>query len=553
MKKFNKIILSAGLVAMAASFGSCTDDLDLLPTDPNTLTAANFAEDPEGYMDAVMADVYLQFATQGANGSASVEGFDGGMSTFQRSSFILEEVPSDEANWLAADADYGTFQYGIIPANNRVVFGTYSRYYINVTLCNDFIQTVQAGYFHLDTDALKAKADEYIRQCKILRSGCYWYLVDCFGNVPYADESTKTGSVPSQIGRAEVANRVMNTLEEVIAEYEQLGNPTPAYGYVGKAAAQAILVKFLLNAEVYTGTAQWSKCIEVAQKLINEQKGQGFEGSGLCNYYNQLFAANNSLYAIGGGGYCHEILWTIPQDATNLVSWANGTFMVNAWIGETYGCTKAKYNAGDAWKCMTARTQFVEKFEWDDAAMSESKDTRVANWITSADGFSVLNPAFDQDHYGDNGYLPMKFTNFNVDPETGLETPENSPSPTTQLGIDYPVIRLAEIYLSCAEAMFHNGQVTEALNYVNLIRRRAGLDNWSTLSLQDLRDERCRELYTEATRRSDLIRYGQWISGYTWNWKNQIATGGDFASNFTLYPLPSSICVGAGYDQNTGY
>lgn len=169
MKTINKYFLSFGVAVAAMGFSACTDDLNLLPSDPNTTTPATFAQDPEGYMNKVLADVYLQFATYGANGNAAVEGFDGGMSTFQRACFILEEIPSDETNWLAtADVDYGLFQYGIVPSNNRAVFGTYSRFMINVAVCNDFIQTVQSGYFNLD-ESLKPMADEYIRQCKILR------------------------------------------------------------------------------------------------------------------------------------------------------------------------------------------------------------------------------------------------------------------------------------------------------------------------------------------------------------------------------------------------
>ena len=73
------------------------------------------------------------------------------------------------------------------------------------------------------------------------------------------------------------------------------------------------------------------------------------------------------------------------------------------------------------------------------------------------------------------------------------------------------------------------------------------------ITLQELQNERARELYTECTRRSDLIRYGKWISGYTWNWKGNVAGGTDFASNFTVYPLPSSVCARNGYEQNPGY
>jgi hypothetical protein len=557
MKTFNKILIAGGLVVTSLAMGSCTNDLDLLPTDPNTTTAAVFGDDPEGYMDAVMGDVYLQFATYGANGNASVSGFDGGMSTFQRAVFILEEIPTDEASWLpTADVDYGDFQYGIVPANNRAVMGTYSRFMINVALCNDFIQTVNNGYFNL-TDDLKAKADEYIRQCKTLRSACYFYLIDCFGDVPYADENVAIGSVPEQLPRAEIFEKVTSTLEDVIAEYGS--NPsTPSYGYIGKDAAEAILVKYYLNAEVYTGTAQWDKCYQHAKAIIDRHQGEGFQGSGLCQTYNQLFAYSNKRNAPGGGGV-NEILWTIPQNEPNLKSYANGTFMVNAWISaskadDSWQLSLADYNATNGWKCMVARRQFVEKFDWD-ANYEYSDDQRVAYWRTAAHGFSIDNPVLDQDHYGSNGFLAVKFTNFAYDENGNLDI-DNTPVASDQLPIDYPVIRLAEMYLSAAEAILHGaGDKAEALKYVNLIRERAGLNAWNAgeLTYETLQDERCRELYTENCRRTDLIRYGKWISGYTWNWKNKVAAGGNFSSSFALYPLPSSIVTLAGYKQNTGY
>ena len=88
---------------------------------------------------------------------------------------------------------------------------------------------------------------------------------------------------------------------------------------------------------------------------------------------------------------------------------------------------------------------------------------------------------------------------------------------------------------------------------MNYIRERAGLDPYTNLNLVELQDERSRELYTESTRRSDLIRYGKWISGYNWSWKNQVADGADFSSNFNVYPLPSTTAAHNGYTQNPNY
>lgn len=98
--KLNKILLSAGVLVAAMSMSSCVDDLDLKPTNPNEITDSTFKDDPEGSMRNVMADVYMQMCTYGPNGENILSSMDGGMSTFQRAVFALEEIPTDEANWL---------------------------------------------------------------------------------------------------------------------------------------------------------------------------------------------------------------------------------------------------------------------------------------------------------------------------------------------------------------------------------------------------------------------------------------------------------------------
>lgn len=569
--KYNKFLIAGSVLALSMSLGSCVGDLDLKPTDPSLMTPDQFAQDPNLYLDKALGGVYLQYATYGANGNAAVQGFDGGMSTFQRAVFILEEVPSDEASWIPNDADYGMFQYGIIPASNTVIMGTYSRLFINIAMCNQFIQTVNDGYFNLTTDELKNKAERYKIQARILRAGAYWYAIDNFGNVPYADENVGMGVVAPQLstdfneGRRLVYQKVVDDLEDIVAWYKQ-NDPDnrPAYGYVGLDVAEALLVKFYLNAEVYTGTANWDACYSHAQAIISRLGKAGFKNSGLCNSYFQNFAFNNKEFAIGGPNSVNEIIWTIPQqqttltdDGQGLMSYANGTFMCNAWIGDApsdadYRCSNADFNSSNGWKCIVARREFVEKFAWD-ASYSVSPDLRTSWWKTAKDGFGIENTSLKQDTWGHNGYLAVKYNNWYIN-DDGSVNYDMSPTATDQLGMDYAMIRLAEIYLSAAEAALHGAGSSEvALQYVNLIRERAGLNPYTSINLTELQEERCRELYTESTRRSDLIRYGKWVSGYTWAWKNNVREGADFPSYFNIYPLPSTTCARNGYTQNPGY
>lgn len=567
--KLNKFLIAGGILA-AMSMTSCVGDLDLMPTNPNDITSGNFSEDPEQYMREVIADVYLNVSTFGPNGSNILGSMDGGMSTFQRAIFNMEEVPTDEANWQpTADAIPHALSYGIVAANETFILGCYQRLMVESSLCNQFIQTD----FHLQNAEQEALKAEFDRQCKIIRSGMYFYLVSLFGNVPMNDESVMIGEVAPQLstnfeeGRRLVTENVVNTLEEIVAWYKaNEPNNKPPYGYVGLDVAEALLVKFYLNYEVFTGTAAWDKCLDHAQALIGRLGNGGFQGSGLAMNYAQCFSFNNRVDSE------NEIIWRIPQvtpaanEGSNTVngtpnvgvqSWANGGFMVNGFIGDTtddspFHCKQADYNSGNGWKCMSARRQFVEVFDWN-ADYSESPDQRTAWWKTAKDGFDINNADLTQPAWGTNGFLPVKFTNWWID-DDGSVNKDKSPEPVDPLGIDYGMIRLAEIYLSAAEAILHGaGNQADAITYVNYLRARAGMPTYTSLNLNELRNERQRELYTECTRRTDLIRYGLWISGYTWNWKGGSASGHDFSSNFNVYPMPTTVVTINGYTQNPGW
>lgn len=577
--KLNKLFISAGVLAAAMSMGSCTGDLDLLPTNPNEITDVTFSEDPTGSMEKLIADVYLNLSTYGPNGDNVLSSMDGGMSTFQRAVFNLEEIPTDEANWLpSGDAIDPMFQYGVIPANNTVVMGAYSRMMVIVTLANQFMQTD----FGLTTDADQKLYEEFCRQARIIRAGMYFYLIDNYGNVPYADESVTVGSVAPQLsrdfaeGRRMVFDRVTSDLEDIVAWYKANDpNNKPPYGYVGLDVAEALLVKFYLNAGVYTGTERWADCYNHAEAIINRLGHGGFQNSGLCKGYHQNFGYNNKQFTIGGASDVNEIIWTIVQEnptlsatSQGLISYANGGFMCNAWIGDAaptedgqfeingkhykYNVMQKQYNSGNGWKCMSARRQFVEVFDWD-ANYMYSPDIRTKLWKTAADGFNINNASFTQADWGENGYLAVKYSNWYINDNNQIDEAA-SPAAVDPLGIDYAMIRLAEIYLSGAEAALNNGgDKAKALQWVNYIRERAGMDPYTSINLPELQNERQRELYTECIRRSDLIRYGKWISGYTWNWKYNVANGTDYPAYFTVYPLPTTVVERNGYTQNPGY
>lgn len=171
MKAINNIFIGLTIAAGALSFNACTGDLDVPIQNPNQLTSAEFAKDPEGYLDRCMAEIYQGLATAGNNGAGNSilgEGTGGaGEGTFTRTVFTLEELTTDNYSWLQFN-DAGLYE--LVTQNfapdNMVMYQCYSRIYAEIAICNQFIRTVQTGAFNLPEN-LHDRAADYIRQARV--------------------------------------------------------------------------------------------------------------------------------------------------------------------------------------------------------------------------------------------------------------------------------------------------------------------------------------------------------------------------------------------------
>lgn len=555
MKSINKFFIALGLVA-TLGMTSCVNDLDNPVIDPNDMTPEVFAEDPKGYMDRVLAECYQSLATSGYNGPGSsiISGGDAGANSFTRAVFVCNELTTDEFAWKqfgdAGQYELATMQFA---ADNGVMYTTYSRIYTCIALCNEFLRTVEGGKFYL-TEDLMPLAEEYKRQVKVLRGLCYFYAIDMFGNAGYQDETMPAGTAPEQWKRADLYKKVVAGLEEVSDSWGET-YATPSYGYVGKEACDALLAKFYLNAEVFCGEPAYDKCWNICQKIIAHHQGDGFNGSGLADSYIAVFGANNNEY-MPEGGRVNEIIWGIPQDGDRLQNYGGTTFYVVAASSTStpgLNMTNASTGMNASWTCMNARTQLSKRFEWDDAG--NSIDARAALWMTSKDGANIENTSIT--NFAD-GYVPVKYTNYAYDEFGGVDEANCPPASNAFADADWCVIRLAEIYLNAAEAAVRGaGDFNTALEYVNYVRERAWVEPWNIaqLTLDNILDERSRELYGENTRRTDLVRHGKYAGGaYNWNWKGNVGNGGTATpAHMDIFPIPSTVISFQGYKQNPGY
>jgi starch-binding outer membrane protein, SusD/RagB family len=533
-----KIIL--GILLSALMVTSCVKDLDITPKDPDTILAGNLNDDPI-YMKQVLGKIYASFiiAGQGANGGADISSSDENFFTTMRALWNLQEITTDEAICAWGDvgiADLNTQTWG---PNNPFLTALYQRLGLSITYANDFIKFTEGNS---DPEIMR-----YNAEARFLRALAYYWFMDLFGNPPFTTEEDGVGKFyPEQIQRADLFDYIVSELKEI---EELLGEPGFSYPQADKAAAWMLLARVYLNAEVYTGTAQWENCKTYADKVINSGKFS------LAANYRQNFSADND------GNHNPEMIFAWEQDGINTQGYVGTTFIIESSSDATYIRAEDYHGltSNTNWNGNRARKEFMNilvdtlatyggPIPLDDVEFSQSKDNRV---------FLKMKKSMDipsSSSSGDYGIGVYKFTARNSD---GSQAANYNPA---YASTDFPIFRLADAYLMRAEALFNMGEISAAVADVNIIRERAfenteGNITAEQLTSQFILDERAREFYYEAQRRTDLVRFGQFTDGsYTWQWKGGTFNGTQTSSHLNIFPIPGDeVSANPNIQQNAGY
>ena len=117
---------------------------------------------------------------------------------------------------------------------------------------------------------------------------------------------------------------------------------------------------------------------------------------------------------------------------------------------------------------------------------------------------------------------------------------------------DLPLFRVAEAYLTYAEAMWRKGNTGVALQTINDLRETRHADPLPDINKDVLLDEWLREFYCEGHRRIDLIRFGEFCGdNTTMKWEGHQTTKPAY---YIVYPLPKfDIVANDNLVQNDGY
>ncbi|MGE4587308.1 MAG: RagB/SusD family nutrient uptake outer membrane protein [Mangrovibacterium sp.] len=440
-------------------------------------------------------------------------------------------------------------------AQDDNVYETWYECYTGITSCNRVIYQLQSGAIPTEDADTKSKATSELRA---LRASYYWVLCDLYGNVPLStDYNVAADYLPEQSTRKEVYDFIVSELTDCMDSLTSENNSS-TYGRFNEWAARFLLAKVYLNAEVYSGTAHWSDCLEQCNEIINSGN------FALESDQKNIFVTDNENNS--------EMIFAIALDENYTTAW--NTFDLH--MQTLQPANQATYQLSQTpWGGICATPQFISTFDPEDKRLTENY---ISGQQYSYDGdilYCTLGDSIGKPLYYVNAVPSI--TESQEDHGYRLGKFEIAVGSSNILNNDFPLFRYTEVLMMKAECLLRLGSADEAAEIVTQVRERDfddpgkarvtgdeltegssydyGLrDNNSSTEEggEDIvygrfLDELGWEFNQEGHRRTDLIRFGIFT---TKSWFSHSPNG----SYRSIYPIPTTILETNGnLTQNTGY
>ena len=567
----NKLIISGiFLLGLMISFSSCTKDLNITPIDPNVITSGNITNSPAD-VEAALAKVYASFLINGqgnsdANGTgADITTDNDDFNTYQRAMWNLQELTTDEAICAWGDAGISDLNAQTWQKSNPFLTALYDRCVLSVSYANSVINLTKGNTAYA----------KYNAEARFLRALSYSYAMDLFGNPPFITENSTIGAVyPTQIDKdVKKARPILFNyiVKELKAIAPLLGKPGFSYPRADQACAWMLLAKLYLNEQVYTYntslTTNWDSCAMYCDSVINCGAYQ------LATNYRMNFGSNNGYDVPGAIASNPEMIFALANNGLYTQGSVGSTFMIQSCSNGTYinAATHLGLPGNANWGGNRGKVQFLNELvdtlttyggniqfgTHADSIFSANPDQRI--YLHLLADYQIYSPTAVYP----NGVGEYKFTNNQVNTtysKGGVNDTTQAPwyNPTYS-STAYPIFRLADAYLMRAECENNTSNIADAVTDINFVRARAKATAITAAALSDplfIMYERGREFYYEGQRRTDLVRFGQFVQGnYNWAWKGNSFSGMALGiSDFNIFPLPSSeLTANPNIVQNPGY
>lgn len=358
-------------------------------------------------------------------------------------------------------------------------------------------------------------------EARFLRAWYYYNLVRIFGHIPLITEPVDLGSAelyPSAASAEEVYNQIVEDL--TVAESSGLPFTQPS-GRVGLGAVKSLLSSVYLTMAGYPlqkGVEYFQKAADKAAEVIGSEE-----------FY--LFSSYGDLHSVETKNIGEHIFMVQFTAFEQPSGWQTSIIPYNQGISAYSDETGAIF----------ANKEFVESYEAGDKR-AEEKQFYFRTYTLSDDRSETVDLG---------GYYLYK----HFDEEAHLET--------TSSGLNWPLIRYAEVLLTYAEAVNEvSGPSAAAYEAVNKIRRRAELPELKGLSKEAFREavwrERWHELSFENKTWFDMVRLRKAYNVLTGEFDDYVghkfSYGPVLKERELLFPIPTAeIRNNKNLVQNAGY
>lgn len=480
--------------------------------------------------------------------------------------WMLTDVSSDEMIVPTRGADWGA---GGIYLQEWLHTWTSTHPDINALWGVIFGGISQANFISSIVNSLPNKPGNLAQinaELMTMRAYYYYLAMDEFGNVPIVKDFNTDPSTVTNSKRSDVYNFIISQIESNIGNLpSNVDNTT--YGRATKWMAYCLLAKLYLNAQVYTGTPQWTACIAVCDSIINSGiyslENDYFDNFSPTNQNSTENIFSVPLNTVLTGGMEWEFFTLHYQNNINFQlqagPWNGGSATANYYYSNFDTASTYSSSNGNIYRTfLDSRTgqwlvgqQFNTPFQYPPYKDVLVQSQSIQELTDAATGLPLsFNPNITTLSDPSAAFRLVGARNIKYFPEA------NSPAQSN----NWVVFRLADVMLMKAEAEIRSSvDLTDALNLVNKIRERAygnSSHDWTMndLTLDNLLAERARELSWEGYRRQDLIRY-QVASGkpYFTGARNPEKTA-DPDNHYMIFPIPEAqIETNPNLKQNPGY